>query len=1180
MKKKNLSKIRSGHFVLHFGTTKMARLTFLFLLIFEVTYATNVFPQEMRVSLDLKDASMQEFMQVVKEKTGVSFIFSAALIEKAGKISLQVKDEPLNKVLNEVFAAQGLSYIYQSGAVIVKKQQPVQDEKKILVKGRVTDTKNTPLPGVTITIKGTSVGTSSDVNGKFQMLLLDSTNVLVFSFVGMEPQEVKYQGQDSLVVKMKETTEALEEVVVTGYQEIREKTAVGSYSKVKSEDLIMTGTNSVEQMLQGKIPGMMVINNSGQTGARQKVRVRGTSTVLGNAEPVWVVDGIIQEDPLPFEMEGFNETIQDVDLMKDFVGGAISWLNPSDIEDITVLKDAAATAIYGVKTANGVIVIQTKRGERGKLSVNYYGRYSTSLRLNYNRMEIMNSRDRVELSREAFARGARVEDEVIGYTGLALAYQRGEITLEELQTQARYLETVNTDWFDILYRNPFSQEHSISVSGGDSKVTYRASVGFNETQNTAKGNGQKRYRGSINMTGILNPKLSIYASLSGAYTETTAFASGVDPYNYALNTSRVIPCYDEEGELYYYKKGGYSYNILNELANSGNENTSSSINVNVNLRYSLLENLRMGLTLGGARSNSFAETWFSEYSQKIATIRKYDYGTVSTGDDLFKNSQLPFGGYLTSTENRNFNYTLRLQADYTKSFGDHRMGLMAGWEARSNKYDGYTNTAYGYQPDRGKSFANLPLTVNGVDNSLLKNSPTITDKTSTYLSYYVSGSYSYLDRYSISFNVRGDASNRFGQDKRDKFTPVWSMGIRWNAGDESWFSNSNIVSDLSFMATFGYQGNVAEIVSPDLIARMNPVDYETGEYSMSIQKRPNPDIRWEKTLSMDYSVSWSLFNSRFSGSFAYYYKKTTDLIAERQVPLENGVSTMYINQGDMTNTGWNMYLSLVPVKTKNFRWSLSTTFSHNSNEVKSSISKEQPTWKDAVGGSWLKEGYPMGAFWAFRFKGVDPNNGGPMIDYSKANSDAAYLDPSVYMEYMGTMEPTSNIGLNMVFRYKRLSIPLSIYYVNGGKRFLPNPYTSSNRMPSEATNVSSELNKRWRKPGDEEYTNIPGIPVRGNCEEVVYETSNGTLRFYPYESWGYSDVRVVDTWYIRFNDFSFSYDLPERWIKGIAKSVKLSFYATNPLQIKSKDFKGRDPEVAMGSQPRERTFSIGVDVKF
>ncbi|MEQ2975084.1 SusC/RagA family TonB-linked outer membrane protein [Butyricimonas faecihominis] len=1186
MKKRIYQKFEAVIFVLRFGMIKMAWLTFLLLFHFEVTYATNVFPQEMRVSLDLKDASMQEFMQVVKEKTGVSFIFSAALIEKAGKISLQVKDEPLNKVLNEVFAAQGLSFIYKSGAVIVKKQQPVQDEKKILVKGRVTDTKNTPLPGVTITIKGTSVGTSSDVNGKFQMLLLDSTNVLVFSFVGMEPQEVKYQGQDSLVVKMKETTEALEEVVVTGYQEIREKTAVGSYSKVKSEDLIMTGTNSLEQMLQGKVPGMMVINSSGLTGQRQKVRVRGTSTVLGNAEPVWVVDGIIQEDPLPFEMEDFNATIEDSDLMRDFVGGAIDWLNPSEIEDITVLKDAAATAIYGVKAANGVIVIRTKRGERGKPSVSYYGRYSGSLRLSYDRMEIMNSQERVELAREGFARGAQVLDETIGYSGLALAYLRGEITREQFEKDAKYMETVNTDWFKILYRNPLNQEHSVSISGGNQDGTYRASVGYTKTQNTARGNERERYRGSINITNRFSPKLNLFVSLSGSYTKTQAFANGVDPFGYAMNTSRTIPCYDESGGLYFYSQAnGYKYNILNELANSGNENTSSSININANLRYSLTNNLRFGVTLGGGRSTTFAETWFTEYSNYIAAMRGYDYGTISVGDSKYQNSQLPFGGYQTIQENRSFNYTMRLQADWGKSFGldqEHRVNVMAGWEARSSQYNGYSNKVYGYQPDRGKSFATLPMVIpgTGLTNSLLANKPQVTDRLSNYLSYYVSASYNYYQRYSISMNVRGDASNRFGQDKRNKFTPVWSTGFRWNITEEPWMQNvKKVFTDLSLMATFGYQGNVVEAVSPDLIVKFNEVNSETGEQSLSVSRRPSPDIRWEKTLSMDYNLSWSLFRNRINGNFSYYYKKTTDLIVQQNVALENGVLSTYVNQGDLENWGWDMYLSFVPVRTENFTWSVSTTFSHNSNKVRATVNQENPTWRNAVGGTFLKEGYPVGAFWAFRFVGIDQQTGGPIIDDTGIEQEIAGEDPSVYLEYMGQRDPATNLGINMVFRYKRFSFPLSIYYVNGGKQFLPNPWTNNKGLPTEARNASTELNKRWRVPGDR--TNIPGIPVRGGYEMKTYNyTNHASVSYYPYEAWGYSNARVVDKWYIRFNDFSFAYDLPERWIRGVFKSVRVSFFVSNPLIIKSKDFKGRDPEVAMGSQPRERSFSLGLDVKF
>ena len=286
--------------------------------------------------------------------------------------------------------------------------------------------------------------------------------------------------------------------------------------------------------------------------------------------------------------------------MRDFVGSAIDWLSPSDIDDITVLKDAAATAIYGTKAANGVIVITTKRGERGRPRVTYYGRVSTSLRLNYNRMEIMNSQERVDLAREAFIRGAKVEDESVGYTGLALAYLRGEITRDEFEREAKYLESVNTDWFKILYRNPVSQDHSLSVSGGNENLTTRASVGFQQTLNTAVGNSQKRYRGAINVNVRFGPNFNLYASLSGSYTKTNAFADRVSPFSYAISTSRTIPCFDEKGDLYYYDDGsGYTYNILNELANSGNENTSSSINVNMNMRYSITSSLRLGLTVGG-----------------------------------------------------------------------------------------------------------------------------------------------------------------------------------------------------------------------------------------------------------------------------------------------------------------------------------------------------------------------------------------------------------------------------------------------------------------------------------------------------------------------------------------------------------------------------------------------------
>ena len=1160
----------------------MTKLMSIFTFVWCLSASAAVYSQQ-KVNLELQTASLSEVLVKITEQTGVKILYNENLLKNVSCENVFLKNTPVDLALSEVLRGTGFTYVLEVGVYVIKPDENKDKQKAKLVRGRVIDVQNNPLPGVSVIIKGTSSGTATDVNGRFQMLL-DTTNVLIFSFIGMERQEVKYSGQDTILVIMKETATSIDEVVVTGYQDIDKKTAVGAYSSVKGEDLIMTGTNSLEQMLQGKIPGMMIINQSGLTGQRKKVRVRGTSTILGDASPVWVVDGILQEDPLPFEMEDFNATVEDEDIMKDFVGGAIDWLNPSEIQDITVLKDAAATAIYGIKAANGVIVIRTKRGEKGKPSVSYYGRYSTSLRLNYNRMEIMNSQERVELSREGFERGARFDEEEIGYTGLALAYLRGEITRDEFEKQAKYLETVNMDWFGLLYRNPFSQEHSISVSGGDDNGTYRAAFSYNETQNTARGNGVERYRGSVNVSLHFGPKFTWFTSLGGAYTKTKAFASGVDPFSYALNTSRVIPAYDQNGDLYFYKNAGYKYNILNELANSGNENTQSSININMNMRYAFTDNFSLGLQLGGGITNSFAESWFAEQSHKITTIRRYDYGSVSTDSDAYKSSRLPYGGLYMATENRNFNYTVRLQADYMKRFKDiHTINLMLGWEVRSSQYDGYQQNTYGYQPDRGKSFAELPITVSNGTNGYVLSQPTLTDRLSNTVSYYFSASYNYNSRYVVSFNVRGDANNRFGQDKRNKFSPVWSSGFRWNISDETWMAGvKHIFTDLSLMATFGYQANLAEGVSPDLTAKYNPANFTTGELSMYIEKRPTPDISWEKTMSMDYNLSWSLFKNRLNGSFSYYYKKTKDLISIRNVPFENGVETTYINQGDMVNYGWDMYISLVPIRTEDFTWSLSSTFSSNNNEIRSNVTTgANVSWKDAVNGNYLKEGYPVGAFWGFRFVGLNPENGGPIIDYAGAEQDAAYKDPTLYMEYIGQNDPTSNVGINMVFRYKRFSLPLSIYYVHGGKRFLPNPYTKSDRMPSEFTNVSNELNKRWRKTGDEKYTNIPGVPVRGNYERVDFYLKEGSITdLYPYTSWGYSTGRVVDLWYIRFNDFSFSYDLPDKWIHKFAKSVRLSFYASNPLQIKSKDFKGRDPEVAMGSQPRERSFSLGLDVRF
>ena len=628
------------------------RMCLVLLSCFTFSLSASTYAQQERVSLNMKEVTVKMLLDEIQRQTDLHFIFNTEQTNSLGKVSIEVRNESVEAVLIRLFEGTDLTYSFRGNIIVVKRREDTRGQQEMLkITGKVVDEKKQVLPGVTVKLEGTTVGTATNTKGVFSLMLPVREGFLEFSFVGFKSKKVRFtEKSDTLLVVLVEDLKQIEEVVVTGYQVIKEKAMAGSYSKVKAEDLIMTGNETIESMLQGKIPGMMVTHTSGLTGTRQKVRVRGTSTLVGNADPVWVVDGIIQEDNLPFEAESLAAISDDnLDMMKEFIGGAVSWLNPNDIEDITVLKDASATAIYGVKAANGVILITTKKGERGRLSVNYSGNFSMSQRLNYNRMEIMNSKDRVALSREAFERGAQVSDERIGYIGLALAYSRREISLDEFHKGVKKFETANTDWFDILYRTPFSQSHSLSFSGGNEDATYRASFGYRNQKNTAKGNEQESYTGNLNMTTIFWKQLTLTASLSGNHTETIAFASGVDPYNYAINTSRTIPCYDE-GQLYYYENGMAKYNILNELENSGNKNSSKSINLNLNARWRVYEDLTISATLGGASSSSFAETWFSERSHKITAIRGYEYGEFTVTDNEYKKSKLPYGGMLTVSE--------------------------------------------------------------------------------------------------------------------------------------------------------------------------------------------------------------------------------------------------------------------------------------------------------------------------------------------------------------------------------------------------------------------------------------------------------------------------------------------------------------------------------------------------
>jgi TonB-linked SusC/RagA family outer membrane protein len=1151
----------------------------------------------------------------IKAQTGYEVSGSKALLERARTVTAKAQNEPLNRFLDRVFADQPLTYSITENVIVVKPKaiQPLVDRKAdaqeiFKVKGKVVSSQGRAIIRVTVKVQGTFNMALTNDYGEFELNNVRNIDSIEFSYVGFESKTLRAKPDLGAVVLL-ESTESLQEVVIsTGYQDIKKHHMVGSTATIKGEDLTITGTMTLEQMLQGKLPGMEVVNMSGQVGTRQTVRVRGTSTLLGNQEPVWVVDGIIQEDPLPFqasELNRFGSDPSNAEAMKNYIGSAISWLNPYDIEQITILKDAASTAIYGVKAANGVIVITTKRGKTGfGTTVNYNMNMVVDSRLTYDKMNLMNSQERVDVSREIYERGliSYTGLDNVGYSGLLRQFMTKQISYDEFNLGVKQLEINNTDWFDLLFQTPFSQNHSLSLSGGMGNSSFYGSLGYNKSTGQAIGNGQQSYLGNINFSSKVTEKLAVNMRLSANNSTTTGIAN-ISPYAYASTASRVIPAFDENGAYQYFRnRTGFRYNVFNELDNSGNSNDKTAINVSLNVRYQLPWNLSYESTFGGGFTNTVAETWNGEETHGMAVIRGYEYGTEIPVSDAYKRSRVPHGGELSTNDSRNSNFTWRNNMNYVKTFAErHQLSGMAGLELRSNAYKGAFETIYGYIPSRGKVIINPPATIQDGAGNLIANgiystnvTNIITDAKSTNVSYYMAGAYTFDDRYIFNMSIRGDASNRFGQDTRSRFRPIWAVGGRWNIASEKWFERSAWMNNISLRGSYGYQGNVAENYGPNLITRIpagsDAINSLTGEPVMLIRSLPYADLRMEKTSTINLGVDLSLFSNRVTALFDYYQKHSKDLIVMKDVAYENGVLQMPMNGGDMDNYGLDAAFNVELIRKPDFSWSFGLTMTRNWNKIKSEL-LSNPTWFNAVSGNYYKDDYAVSSFWVFDYKGLDPENGRPTFNIPTVDEDNnAEVDAAAYMVYGGKLNPDFTSGLQTSLRYKKFSLLTSMYLSLGGKKILSSLYTSDmiNTTPSEYNNLSKDLVNRWRKPGDENHTNIPSLP----SADVVYidiptgpvglEYSGGQSGIEsPYTLYNHSTQRVVNTSYLRFQNVSLYYTLPDKWSKKVtSKHTQIGYVMSNPLIFVSKDYKGVDPEVASGSQPISRTHTLSLSVTF
>jgi TonB-linked SusC/RagA family outer membrane protein len=680
----------------------MKRSQFLIvMLLFALSVMASALPRKM-VTLDMKNVSMEAFLQEVKKQTDVNFLYNSQVI-KGTVVTVKAKNELWESVLKRVLEANDLTFEVKNDVVVIRRLE----QRNINVSGIVvSDEDDQPIIGVSVRVKGSKKAAITNADGHFLISNIPQGSLLIFSYVGMQETEAK--ARPTMQISMHSNAKELQEVVVTGYQVLNKRGLTSAVTTVKAEDLMRTDVSSLDQMLQGKVPDLISVSNSGEIGVAPKIRIRGTSTLIGNREPLWVVDGIVVADPVEISPEELN----DPDYVNR-IGNAIAGLNPQDISRIDVLKDAAATAIYGTKAANGVIVVTTKRGFEGKPQVSYNMSMNFKIRPRYtdHSVDVMNSKERIQFSRELAEDHYWYDsnDTMVGYEEQLQKLYNNQITNDQFSTQVGKLETMNTDWFKLLCHDSFSTQHTVSMSGGSHKSRYYASIGYNKENDVVKVNHNERYTAAVNIDNTFTKWLSTSISANAYISKRDYYQSEIAPLQYAYQTSRCIPAYTDDGEYYYYGKKysktyTYNYNILNELDNSSNKQDVSSFTINANMKFTITDWLRANAIVSFTNSDTDIEGYWGAKSHHASYLRHSEYGVEPEYPSL---SLMPQGGELTKDNDRNRNWTARFQVDMDKFFGTddkHNISATLGYEMSSSRYKAYETVARGYYPDRGKTF--------------------------------------------------------------------------------------------------------------------------------------------------------------------------------------------------------------------------------------------------------------------------------------------------------------------------------------------------------------------------------------------------------------------------------------------------------------------------------------------
>lgn len=1098
-----------------------------------------------RVTMSVKNTPLSTVFTNINRQTGYIVFYNYDALQSARPVTVDVKNATIQELLNASLMGQGLEYAIDDKTITVTKavarvQMLPALPAQIVITGRITDENGTPLAGVSVVVKGTAKGTQTNTNGEYTVVVKDENAVLSFTYIGFEKQELVVGKSGVISIQLKASNNKLSgvDVVNTGYQMISRERATGSFSVIDPYRLRAKLKPDLKSALEGQATGVVLTKEG-------NLEIRGVSTLLGTAAsaPLLVVDGY----PTSAGLES---------------------LNIDNIESITVLKDAVAASIYGARSSNGVIVIATRQGRKGNLQVEYKGSTGITLKPELKSLNRASSADFVDAEIDLYNLDPNSVLTTYNNYGtlsrvnyLLLAKSQGWLDGKDADAQLETLK--HNDGLGQMekyyFRNQFTQQHNISLTGGGEKSMLNAAVKYISNQNNTVRNSDNRLIFDMKNDWRPGKRVTIRLFTNVNYATTTAPVRGWQDMLAFTNTSLIQP-YDlivdpatgdpltmdfknQKKSDRYAAMSGLKPLYYNPLADLGLETTTNKtlqLRLGGSINIKLLEGLSAEVGGSWSRGDLLGRTLYDKDAYRVRLW--YDDNTSIANPSKH---YVPDGAVVNESRNFNQSYMFRTQLNFNKVIATrHRISAIAGNEISRNTSDNNgLPTRFGYN-DQAGTFSTFNYADYNAGNynadKLGTSSPSASIGSYSFMdnrfvSWYANGSYEYNNRFILSGSIRLDQTNFFGTDPRYRYKPLWSAGGTYKLAEEKFF-NIPLIDRLDLRASYGINGNISLNSGPFLIIAPGAYSNYTGDVSYGISSPPNNSLRWEKTKSTNIGADFSLLNRRINLTVDYYLRNSSDLLAADAIDPTKGFSSLTKNIGEVRNTGYEISIDADVLRKKNLVWNTFFNFSYNNNKVLTYNVTYQYA-SSITSGAIKKAGDPLDALYSYRYAGLDNNGVSQFYNAKGTKIGGGNADVSDLI-YSGTLRPKYAISMTNSFRVKNFDLSF-MFIAKLGNVLRRDAFSGSNIL-------NKHVSERWREPGDEAKTIYPKL-----------SDWNMDMFYFPY-----SDILIESASYMKLRDVTLTYDINPGLLKRIGFTSTRIYLQTRNLFMITANSDHRDPETS------------------